>query len=223
MVAGREDRGRYVVVAGPDGAGKSTFADALADAIGSVAVARYHHRIGSLPRRPASLVPTETPHLEQPYPSLLSRVKVGYLFVDYLLGTLLRVRPAVRRGTWVILERGWWDLAIDPRRYRLSAGGTLVRRLDRLLPQPHLLVVLEAPPDVLAGRKAELPLPEIERQRLGWRAVAADGPLSLILDAQRPVDDLVRATLDALGGPTATAPRSDRSDRSATSTGGSAE
>jgi thymidylate kinase len=122
-----------------------------------------------------------------------------YLFGDYLVGSLLRVRPALSRGTWVIMERGWWDIAVDPVRYRLSAGDCLAGRLGRLLPRPDLLVLLEAPPETIRARKEELEPDELVRQVGRWRAVARSEPRSLILDSRRPPSELALATLTALG------------------------
>lgn len=195
------DRGRYIVVSGPDGTGKSTFVDALAAAVTPVPTARYHHRIGLLPRRAASLVATDRPHASRPYPGWLSLVKVLYLFCDYLVGYLLRVRPARRRGTWIVLERGWWDLAIDPRRYRLAAGDGLAAALGRLLPRPDLQVVLDAPPETIIERKAELGREEVLRQTAAWRRVAGSRPPSLVLDSRRPVEELVQDMLVAVAPP----------------------
>jgi thymidylate kinase len=190
-----------VVVSGPDGTGKSTFVDGLVGALRETPVARYHHRIGFLPRRAASLVPVDRPHAAKAYPRWLSRIKVVYLYGDYLVGAFLRVRPALRRGSWVVLERGWWDIAVDPLRYRLSAGDRLAGRLGRLLPRPDLQVVLEAPPETITERKAELDRDELLRQASRWRGIARDEPRGLVLDSRRGVADLVQATLTALGRP----------------------
>jgi thymidylate kinase len=194
-------RGRFIVVSGPDGTGKSTFADALVEAINDTPIVRYHHRIGFLPRRAASLVAVDRPHATKPYPRWLSRIKVAYLFGDYLMGAVLRVRPALGRGTWVLLERGWWDLAVDPLRYRLSAGDRLAASLAPHLPRPDLLIVLEAPPETIIARKAELGRDELVRQTSAWRRIAGDESRSLVLDSRRSVADLVGTTLAALGRP----------------------
>ena len=73
------------------------------------------------------------------------------------------------RSSLIIMERGWWDVAVDPQRYRLSAPPWLVRALGTLLRRPDLVVVLWAPPDLLFSRKPELSPSEIERQSSAWR------------------------------------------------------
>jgi thymidylate kinase len=198
---GRAGRGRYIVVAGPDGVGKSTFTDAFAAALGDRPVDRYHHRLGALPRRAASLVRTTQPHSMQPYATWLSVVKVAYLFADYLIGTAIRVRPALRSGHWVLLERGWWDIVVDPARYRLRGTSALARRLGMVVPDPDLLIVLEAPPGTILARKSELEPEELDRQLASWREVAVGRPRSIVLDSSQGIDELVRVALAALGQP----------------------
>lgn len=192
----RKGRGRFIVIAGPDGTGKTTLADALAAAVpdGSQ-VRRFHHRIGVLPVREAARRPTTTPHDQPIYPGWLAAIKVAYLAVDQIVGWVAVVRPHVRSGGWVILERGWRDIVVDPRRYRLPPGGTLARRLGRMLPQPDLTVVLDAPASLIRERKAELTAAEIERQRAAWREIAGADPRVVVLDATAPVRANVRTIL----------------------------
>lgn len=195
--SGGTDPAPFVVIAGADGVGKSTLADALEARPMAQPAVRLHHRIGLLPRRASSRVATDRPHAARPYPSWLSMLKILYLAADYLAGYAFRVRPAMARGRWVVLERGWGDLEVDPVRYRLAAVGGLTRRLARILPRPTLLVVLEAPADVIRARKAELARPELERQAQAWRRIASAGP-SVVLDARRPIPELVDAVLEAV-------------------------
>jgi hypothetical protein len=161
-------------------------------------VLRLHHRPGLLPVRTADVGPVTEPHKDNPYPGLLSLAKTVYLFVDYLLGWAIRVRPWVRRGGWVILERGWWDIAVDPLRYRLRSPARLVRVLGRLLPRPDLTLILEAPENVLLERKRELPSDELLRQARAWRRILPRGVHKLHLDASLPPEEVLRQAADAL-------------------------
>jgi hypothetical protein len=190
-----------LTVAGPDGAGKTSFCDALvAGALHGRDVRRVHHRFGLLPVRGGATSDPTQPHAEAPYSRVLSEAKVLYLFGDSLAGWLFTVRPFVRRGGCLILERGWWDLAVDPARYRLDARSRLVGVLGRILPRADLLIVLEAPARVLAARKDEVPEAELARQVRAWRDVVPDRQRRVYLDASLPLDEVVsRAALELVG------------------------
>jgi thymidylate kinase len=186
------------VVMGPDGSGKSTIAEGLARwASAKGPVRRFHHRFGTLPMRKEARVATTEPHRDPPYPRWLTAVKIVYLFVEHLLG-LARQRPFLRRGGWVILERGWWDLVVDPRRYRLDPRVRLAERLGPLLPAPAATVILLAPAEVIAGRKSELAPEELQRQLDLWRDVAARIPRSLIVDATPSTETVLDAIVERL-------------------------
>ncbi len=184
------DRGRVVVIAGPDGSGKSTISRALPNRLPpDRQILRIHHRPRVLPSR-ATTEGSEQPHSSVPYPRWAVPLKMVYLFVDYLLGWTFRVRPHVKRGGWVLVERGWWDLQIDPARYRLT-DTRLIGRLARLLPRPDHTVILLADPDVIAARKGELPRAEIRRQSEAWVALAAGNANMHVVDVARSLDEVV--------------------------------
>ncbi|HUG83313.1 MAG TPA: hypothetical protein VMM13_02050, partial [Euzebya sp.] len=110
-----------VVVAGPDGAGKSSMAAALVDQVLARPVLHLHHRPGVLPRSSAGKQLVTEPHAQAPYSRVVSVAKVLYLWADYRLGWWLRLLPTRRRGGSVVIERGWADIGVDPLRYRLAA------------------------------------------------------------------------------------------------------
>jgi thymidylate kinase len=183
---------------GPDGTGKTTLAAALITALSEGRpVRRFHSRIGILPVREAARRTTATPQAQPSYPPWLATIKVAYLALDQLAGWAFVVRPFVQSGGWVVFERGWSDLTVDPRRYRLPTGGTLPGRLGRLLPQPDLTVVLEAPPAVVHERKSELSVEEIERQAAAWRSMVRRDARALRLDAAAATETNVRAIVAA--------------------------
>lgn len=190
--------GRVLVVSGPDGAGKSSLADAVEARLAGEEVRRFHHRPGILPRRSQSEVPVTEPHADPPYGRVLSLAKSLYLFADFVLGWSFVIAPLRRRGAYVILERGWWDVTVDRRRYRLAVPAPVLSALGRALPAPDLHVVLDAPPEVFYERKKELPVEEIERQSAAWRTLAAGGK-AVVLDATLPVEVLADDVCNRMG------------------------
>jgi thymidylate kinase len=173
--------GLVVALVGPDGAGKSAVAAALPEACGQLfrRSRRMHFRSGVLPR-PGSLlrreVPDSTePHAREPHGRAVSGVLLAYHWLDALLGHALLVAPARARTTLVVVERGFLDIAVDPRRYRMDVPPSAVRALARLLPRPDLTILLEAPVDTIVARKQELSEAEVERQYADWRSHARSG------------------------------------------------
>lgn len=193
-------QGGVIMIAGPDGCGKTTLAQELASTwLAGAPVLLVHHRrgIGTLPgRRPRG--PTTQPHRHAPYPAVVSLGKLLYLFADFMYGWRSTIRPYVRAGGWVILQRDWWDLLVDPQRYRLRPVRRLGRLLGRLLPEPDLTIVLDAEPRVVHARKAELPLEELARQRAAWREVRPPSPACVHLDASMSAEDVLERAANEL-------------------------
>jgi hypothetical protein len=181
-----------ITVAGPDGSGKTSFCEALvAGVLRNEDVRRIHHRFAVLPVRGGSTADPSQPHAQTPYPRGASEAKVLALFGESLLGLLFSARPFVRRGGFLIIERGWWDLAVDPARYRLQPNAGLVRMLGRFLPTVDLLVVLEGSAALLATRKDECSEEELARQVSAWRAVVPRRQRTLYIDVSLPLADVV--------------------------------
>jgi thymidylate kinase len=128
--------------------------------------------------------------------------------VDFVVGHLLLYLPVLRTGGTVIIERGWQDLIVDPKRYLLPARW-LARILGVVVPAPDIVVVLDAPPTVLQQRKQELSLEEIRRQLDEWKATAKARRKVVQLDALEPPDVLVEHLIPfiepAIGQPLKTA------------------
>jgi len=201
-LAGRE-RGGVVVVVGPDGAGKSTLAEAvIRRAPENTHTLLLANRRGATPARllPRRRVrgPTTSPHRHPPYAAPVSVAKTVYLFADFLLTWFSRVRPVVARGGWVVIERGWWDTLVDPRRYRLRPAPVLTRALSRLAPRADVILILEAAPGVIRSRKAQLTESEIVRQARAWRSVLSARQHRTYIDASRSAEEVFRAAAQEL-------------------------
>jgi thymidylate kinase len=174
---GKRREGRFILLVGPDGSGKSTLAGRLVEDLKGrfEGTQRLHWRPTLLPQAGAflgrSVGDTSTPHAKEPHGRILSTLVLLYYWLDFFLGGWLKTWVLKRRGELIVMERGWQDIAVDARRYRLQIPPRLVFAMASLLPVPDLILVLEAPTEVLLDRKQEISAFELERQAAAWRRV----------------------------------------------------
>jgi Phosphotransferase enzyme family len=187
--------GLIVVIAGPDGSGKSTLADTLPRVCEGPfrRSLHIHWRPGLLPSLGAIVGRTAgdatNPHGRPAHGMWLSSAALVYYWMDFLLGSWLRVLPIRARSGIVVVERGWWDIAVDPLRYGMQVSPRMVAALGRLLPTPDLVLTLEAPVETLSERKGELPAPEAQRQMDAWRRIIPRRIPQAVLDVSESIDD----------------------------------
>jgi hypothetical protein len=188
-VAGRVLRptGLRVLVVGPDGTGKSTLGKSLPDACDGLfrRVLHIHWRPRLLPRPGRMVGRSESdstePHAKPAHGAVLSLALLMYFWLDCVLGEILRVAPTRARTGLVVIERGWWDMAVDPARYRLHPFPRLVRWGGCALAHPDLVLLLDDVPAAIHLRKPELSEEEIATQLARWSELAPTiGPTVMI-------------------------------------------
>lgn len=185
----------WVAVLGPDGSGKSSVLDVLERRFREKADVRTVRGYW----RPGVLLPWEdegpntNPHGEDPRGPVVSAVKVFFLMTDWLLGYWTHGGYADQRARrrLVLFDRHYLDLLVDPRRYRFERPMWLARWAARFVPTPDILVVLDAPAEVLQQRKQEVSFEQTARLRVGYRALAARLPNAHVVDAAQPLDAVV--------------------------------
>lgn len=181
--------GVFLAVLGPDGCGKSSVIDALVQELGNTfrGTRRFHFR-PSLGRGDGPVV--TDPYAAPPRSPAGSVAKLAYYWADYVFGYLMRIR-AGRQSELVVFDRYVHDIAADPIRYRYGGPMWAVHALERLVPGPDLCLVLDAPAEVLQARKQEVTLEQSRQQRDAYRRLAERVPEAHLLDASRPLDEVV--------------------------------
>ena len=100
----------------------------------------------------------------------------------------------------MLIDRYYYDFFVDQRRYRLSVPLFLVRLGLCFLKKPDLVLLLDAPAEVLQRRKQEVAPAETERQRAAYRELVGGLPNGRVLDATQAPEkvgaDINRAILD---------------------------
>jgi len=183
--------GLFVVFAGPDGVGKSTVISRLKEVISAPFRCQqiFHWRPNVIWRN-GRQDNSASPHGRPPRGPLMSVASLLVHFVDCWLGYVLRIRSMMARSTLVVFDRYFYDVQIDPLRFRFGGPMWLPRLLSRCVPRPDLLLVLDAPERVVLSRKQELSLQELQRQRSGFRGLAVQLSNTVAIDTSAGIESV---------------------------------
>lgn len=177
--------GLHIVLLGPDGAGKSSLARALA---GDLAPAFFSTRLRSFPpallNRDTENTAAAAPHACAPRSPLNSAFRALSYWLPYCVpGHWLTNHPDRARFKLILHDRHLVDCLVDPRRYRYAGPGWVPRLIWRLMPKPDLVFLLDAPAEIIQPRKREVPIEETARQREAYVALVESMPNGHLIDA----------------------------------------
>jgi len=201
--------GMIVAVLGTDGAGKSTIISAIEPVLSAATHGAFivkHLRPGLLPplaRLKGKLAdqagPVTHPHGSKASGGIGSLLRVVYLMADYVLGYWLVIRPKIaKEPTIVLFDRYAYDIALDPRRFRIGLSGGLVRLFTRFAPKPDLIICLHGDPSMIAARKQELPLNEVRRQTEALKEFCKKEARAVLISTDGTVEQARDDVLNAL-------------------------
>ena len=199
---------KVFAVMAPDGAGKTTFVDALLEKIDFYFVSDkkdekcnvYHFRPNILPNlgeigEKAGIKEQNkdftNPHRAKPANKLSSLVRIAYYWLDYIVGFNVLVRKDVQYDRFSVFDRYSYDFLVDPTRTRLNLPLWIRKLFIKCMPQPKVVFYLDASPEVIYERKQELTLNEITRQNILYKEVASSNKRFITLDSNRPVNESV--------------------------------
>jgi thymidylate kinase len=186
-----EPSGIFVVFLGPDGVGKSTLINYLTNVF-SPAFRRhrvFHWRPMLLWRR-KHCGDAADPHRHPQHGTWWSLGRLFAHLLDYWLGYWLVMRPLLARSGLVIFDRYFYDLLIDPKRYRYGGPLWAVELLRALVPRPDLVFVLDAPEQILLSRKQEVAPEEVERQRRTYLKEAKGFVRTRVIDTSAAIPEI---------------------------------
>jgi thymidylate kinase len=217
----RSGRGATVAIVGPDGAGKTTVAARLARELPLPVSYMYmgvsaessnrmlpttrlvravRRRKGTVERGPRAV--SEAPSGPQP---LSKRLRAVARTANRIAEESYRQSLASwqsRRGRVVLFDRHFFA---DYYLHDVAAEGPLPlsRRvhgffISRVLPRPELFVYLDVPAEVLFARKGEGTVELLEQMRGSYRSLEQVADDFVVVDADRPLDDVVADVADAV-------------------------
>ena len=177
-------RGVGAAVMGPDGAGKSTLIENLERElplpVEGIYMGLYQGTETTTPRRST-------------IPGMALAANIARQQRRWLRGLRLR-----RAGSIVLFDRYTYD-SLLPTGRPISRLGKLRRGLlGHAAPGPDLLIVLDAPAEVLFERKGEHDLELLDLHRRGLLALAERLPGSVVVDASHDAETVAREAIDAI-------------------------
>lgn len=193
--------GLCVAILGPDGSGKSSVIEQYVPQMESFfsGTEAFHLRPHLLGGTQSSSTPNIDPHGQPARSALVSTLKAIYLWADYTLGYIVRVYPLVAASKLVIFDRYYHDLLVDAKRFRYGGPMRLARLIAYFIPLPNLILLLDAPADVLQARKQEVSIEESARQIDAYRTVAVSAAMrgrAALIDASQPLEEVVKECVD---------------------------
>jgi thymidylate kinase len=204
---GLRTRGVVVALVGTDGSGKSTVAESLRAGLhefGFATRAAYFGMArGNLPgvalaRRALGVGSTE-PHEARgtSEPVLthapLRKMAAWFYAAEYVWRYVRDVAPAVARGEVVVADRWVYDLRESP-----WPGSPAARVAEAIVPAPDVLVLPDAPAELIHARKPERSPAEQKAQQERFRRLLAERPArhaEVVVDTSGATADPVAALI----------------------------
>ena len=159
--------GFTVAFYGCDGSGKSTLINQLISERTNLTTFRaisYHHLYPKKDRN-INAAPVTNPHEQVPRSKMASNLKLLYFLLLYTIGYWKIIYPQKIKSNLIIFDRYYFDILVDPKRYRHNGSKWLTTLVGILIPKPDLTIVVDATPETFQRRKQEVSFDESKRQR----------------------------------------------------------
>lgn len=190
---GQAGRGLSVVVLGPDGSGKSSVVEAVASRLGPAFSGVERRSFPPALRQWPDTVTRSHPQAAPPRSPVSSAVRAtAYWGVHAWLAHLGVIGPKLVNNRLILHDRHLMDTLIDQKRYRYSGPTRLLRWIVAATPRPGLVILLDAPAEVVQARKGELTLDETRRQLEAYRKLVGSLSFGTLVDADASLGVVVQ-------------------------------
>lgn len=163
---------------GPDGAGKSSIIKRVVAGLNSAGHIEIKHLKPQLffnKRSEKRGVVTE-PHALPLRNSFMSNLKILIWFLELWIDHIF-FRKSV--FTLEIYDRHYYDILVDPTRYRFGGNQRLARKLAELVPTIDLVYTIVGDANKIHSRKQEVEFEELERQLVEYRALELPAKIAM--------------------------------------------
>lgn len=184
--------GLQIIFLGVDGSGKTTVLNEIEKKVGpAFRNTKIYHLRTHFGQRFPNVSIVRNPHAKPSRGKFLSFFKLCLWWIDYRIMHMIEVYPLLVRSTLVLFDRYYYDLLVDPVRYRYGGRPWLARLVSKSIPHPDLVILLDGPPEVLQKRKAEVSLKETTRQSIAYRTLIQEMDNGYIVDSSEPLEKVI--------------------------------
>ena len=158
--------GLVIAIIGTDGSGKSTVIKHMMTTLAPAfrRVKGYHWKPELFERKLSENIIVTEPHKEPPRNTFISLLKLFMYIGQYILGYLFKIQVQKIKSTLIIFDRYYYDIIVDPKRFRMKIPGGVIRFFLHFIPKPDLIFYLQTDAEIALSRKNELTIEEINRQ-----------------------------------------------------------
>ena len=171
---------------GTDGAGKSTVIEGLMKQLyGSTKSIAYQHLKPNFRHKAdKEVTAVADPQSGVPRGALLSSLKMLAWVCLYWVD---RFFHGYQNLTLKIWDRYYYDVLVDPLRYRYGAPLWVANVLGYLVPKPGLILIVDAPTEIVQARKKEVSFEETCRQRKAYLEFSKHQKNCIVIDTSKNI------------------------------------
>lgn len=197
-----DNPGIFICIVGVDGAGKSSLAQRLQEKVSTIypgnRFLRFHWRPGLFPKL-SKLIFSEGDEIDfnninldyaKPKNVILSILRWLYYSLDFTIGYYLKILPKKMSSTAIVIERYYYDILVDNRRYGFNLPYWLLRSIVIFIPKPDLTIYLDNTAATIHERKQEMATKMLSTQINAWRELIPLLPNPKIIFTDKPLEEL---------------------------------